>query len=139
MRLRDNLGRRGRWCQVSYVTDATVSNAADAALQRVTVAIRPRPSVVHPSVALAVTLIPRLLSEPIRLTDVAAAVHLSPDRLGRLFARDLGLSFSAYVRWSRLIRAMEVARTGGTSLTPPMRRDSPTARMPIVPFTRCSA
>ena len=30
------------------------------------------------------------------------------------FARDVGLSFPAYVRWARLIRAMEVARTGGT-------------------------
>jgi AraC-like DNA-binding protein len=41
-------------------------------------------------------------------------VHLSPDRLGRLFTRDVGLSFSAYVRWARLMRAMEIARDGGT-------------------------
>lgn len=68
----------------------------------------------HPAVSAAITLIPDLLSGPVRLTDVAAAVHLSADRLGRLFARDVGLSFPAYVRWARLIRAMEVARTGGT-------------------------
>lgn len=68
----------------------------------------------HPSVSAAIALVPELLSGPVRLTDVASAVHLSADRLGRLFARDVGLSFPAYVRWARLIRAMEVARTGGT-------------------------
>ena len=68
----------------------------------------------HPSVSAAIALMPNLLSGPVRLTDVASAVHLSADRLGRLFARDVGLSFPAYLRWARLIRAMEVARTGGT-------------------------
>ena len=68
----------------------------------------------HPSVRQAIDLLPSLLSGPVRLTDVARAVHLSPDRLGRLFARNVGLSFSAYVRWARLMRAMEVARDGGT-------------------------
>ncbi|MDO3635351.1 helix-turn-helix transcriptional regulator [Mycolicibacterium arseniciresistens] len=68
----------------------------------------------HPAVAAAVALLPDLLGGPVRLTDVASAVHLSADRLGRLFARDVGLSFPAYVRWARLIRAIEVARIGGT-------------------------
>jgi transcriptional regulator GlxA family with amidase domain len=68
----------------------------------------------HPSVRRAIDLLPSLLSGPVRLTDVAEAVHLSPDRLGRLFARDVGLSFSAYVRWARLMRAMEVVRDSGT-------------------------
>lgn len=68
----------------------------------------------HPAVSAAVALLPDLLSGPVRLTDVASTVHLSADRLGRLFARDVGLSFPAYVRWARLIRAMEVARIGGT-------------------------
>jgi transcriptional regulator GlxA family with amidase domain len=68
----------------------------------------------HPAVAAAIALVPSLLDGPVRLTDVAAEVHLSADRLGRLFARDVGLSFPAYVRWARLIRAMEVGRTGGT-------------------------
>ncbi|MCP9276551.1 helix-turn-helix transcriptional regulator [Mycolicibacterium arenosum] len=68
----------------------------------------------HPAVAAAISLIPDLLSGPVRLTDVASAVHLSADRLGRMFARDVGLSFPAYVRWARLIHAMQVARNGGT-------------------------
>lgn len=68
----------------------------------------------HSSVREAIDLLPNLLCGPVRLTDVARAVHLSADRLGRLFARDVGLSFPAYVRWARLIRTMEVARSGGT-------------------------
>lgn len=72
------------------------------------------PGETHPSVSAALTVLPDLLSGPVRLTDVARAVHLSADRLGRLFARDVGLSFPAYVRWARLIRAIEVSRVGGT-------------------------
>lgn len=68
----------------------------------------------HPSVRSAVALIPLMLAGPVRLGEVADAVHLSADRLGRLFARDIGMSFPAYVRWARLVRAIEVARGGGT-------------------------
>lgn len=68
----------------------------------------------HPSVRQAIDLLPDLLAGPVQISDVARAVHLSADRLGRLFARDVGMSFPAYVRWARLIRAMEVARGGGT-------------------------
>jgi len=92
-----------------------VEQAAEAVLLQLTGRHGPmsvEPS--HPSVRRAIDLLPNLLSGPVRLTDVARAVHLSPDRLGRLFARDVGLSFSAYVRWARLMRAMEIARDGGT-------------------------
>lgn len=98
-----------------YDESVPVTEAARAVLQQLTGRHEPmfvEPS--HPSVRRAIDLLPSLLSGPVRLTDVARAVHLSPDRLGRLFARDVGLSFSAYVRWARLMRAMEVARDGGT-------------------------
>lgn len=39
----------------------------------------------HPAVSAAIALIPDRLSGAVRLTDVASAVHLSADRLGRLF------------------------------------------------------
>jgi AraC-like DNA-binding protein len=93
-----------------------LSQAAHAILQQL-LGTEPVPSHIqapHPSVREAIDLLPNLLSGPVRLTDVAKAVHLSADRLGRMFARDVGLSFPAYVRWARLIRAMEVARHGGT-------------------------
>ncbi len=93
-----------------------LSESADAVMHQL-LGSDPMPSHIqapHPSVREAIGLLPELLSGQVRLTDVAKAVHLSADRLGRLFARDVGLSFPAYVRWARLIRAMEVARGGGT-------------------------
>ncbi|MGC7299701.1 AraC family transcriptional regulator, partial [Mycobacteroides abscessus subsp. massiliense] len=68
----------------------------------------------HESVREAIRLLPGMLTGPVRLAEVARVVHLSADRLGRMFARDTGMSFPAYVRWARLIRTIEVARTGGT-------------------------
>ena len=93
-----------------------LSDAADAVIEHLIGPDRAQPPIQapHPSVREAIDLLPDLLCGPVRLTEVARTVHLSAGRLGRLFARDVGLSFSAYVRWARLIRAMEVARGGGT-------------------------
>lgn len=71
----------------------------------------------HPGVAAARTrLQAELDSRPIRLRDLAAAVHLSESRLSHLFAQDLGITFRAYVRWLRLLRAT-AAVAQGRSLT----------------------
>jgi len=91
------------------------SEVADAVLHELVGAAALSPvSPPHPSVRRAIEVLPSLLAGPVRLTDVARTVHLSPDRLGRLFVREVGLSFSAYVRWLRLVRAMEAARGGST-------------------------
>jgi AraC-like DNA-binding protein len=98
-----------------YDQATPIEQAAEAVLRQLIGRHEPmfeEPS--HPSVRRAIDLLPSLLSGPIRLSDVAGTVHLSPDRLGRLFARDVGLSFSAYVRWARLMRATEIVRDGGT-------------------------
>ncbi len=71
----------------------------------------------HPAVAAACTrLQAELDSRPVRLRDLAAAVHLSESRLSHLFAQDLGITFRAYVRWLRLLRAT-AAVAQGESLT----------------------
>ena len=70
----------------------------------------------HPSVRIAVDLIPRLVPAPIRLTDVARTAGLSPNRLGRLFKEQVGQSFSSYVRWIRLRHAV-TSLSSGASLT----------------------
>ncbi|GLZ80122.1 putative transcriptional regulator, AraC family protein [Actinorhabdospora filicis] len=49
---------------------------------------------------------------PPSLTALAAAVAISPDRLGRLFAGHMGLSYPVWRRWIRLQRAMGAARAG---------------------------
>lgn len=74
----------------------------------------PPPADRHPGLRKAVDLLPGLVHGPVRLTQVAEAVSLSADRLGRLFAEQLGLSFPAYLRWVRLRAAMDWLRGGGT-------------------------
>jgi AraC-like DNA-binding protein len=88
--------------------------AADLAMTELVGDVR-RPgsaTAVHPSVRHSVELLPSLISEPVTLTDVAHRVHLSASRLGRLFNEQLGLSFPAYVRWTRLMCAMDHVRAG---------------------------
>lgn len=69
----------------------------------------------HPGVAAARTrLQTELDSRPVRLRDLAATVHLSESRLSHLFAQDLGITFRAYVRWLRLLRATEAVAQGRT-------------------------
>jgi AraC-like DNA-binding protein len=69
----------------------------------------------HPGVVAARTRIQAELdSSPLRLRDVAAAVHLSESRLSHLFAQDLGIKLRAYVRWLRLLRATAAVAQGRT-------------------------
>lgn len=75
---------------------------------------RPTADSWHASVLAAVELIPRLLPAPVRLTDVAQQVALSPSRLGRLFNEQVGQSFPTYVRWARLRCAVEALRDGAS-------------------------
>lgn len=91
--------------------------AADTVLTAVlgTSPIRSAPSTSHPCVHTAAALIPSLLADgPVRIDTVAAAVGISARHLGRLFARDFGLSFPAYIRWARLIHSADTMRNGGT-------------------------
>lgn len=70
----------------------------------------------HPALEHALTILPERLSGPITVTDTAALVSISPGRLGRIFNDQLQMSFSTYIRWLRLRRAMEVM-SGGATLT----------------------
>ncbi|WP_106401096.1 helix-turn-helix transcriptional regulator [Actinocorallia populi] len=64
----------------------------------------------------ALALLPELIAagRPVRLDTVAAQVGLSGSRLRHLFTEQLGLPFTACVRWARLQAAMAVVRDGGT-------------------------
>ncbi|MFI9836200.1 helix-turn-helix transcriptional regulator [Nonomuraea sp. NPDC051941] len=66
----------------------------------------------NPGLTAALEVLPRMIPGPVRLTDLAVAAGLSPSRLGHLFTAELGLSFPTYLRWTRLRRAMELARDG---------------------------
>ncbi|MEV6217391.1 helix-turn-helix transcriptional regulator [Nocardia sp. NPDC051833] len=69
----------------------------------------------HPGVAAARDRLQvELDSRPIRLHDLAAAVHLSESRLSHLFAEALGITFRAYVGWLRLLQATAAVAQGRT-------------------------
>ena len=56
------------------------------------------------------------LASPIRLQEVAQAVHLSPGRFRHLFVAQTGTSFRAWLLWARTEAAIAAA-TKGTSWT----------------------
>ncbi|MFI9843662.1 helix-turn-helix transcriptional regulator [Nonomuraea sp. NPDC051941] len=68
----------------------------------------------HPALRQAADLVHQGTVGPLRLADVAAQVRMSPSRLGHLFSEQLGLPFTAYVRWARLRAAMETVQKGGS-------------------------
>lgn len=77
--------------------------------------VRPhRPAPTPPTVIAATEAIRLLLHGPVRIGDVAGQVGVSPDHLGRLFRRHLGLTFPAFVRWQRLMAAAAEVRAGAT-------------------------
>ncbi|CAM3223685.1 AraC family transcriptional regulator [Tsukamurella hominis] len=71
---------------------------------------------VHPYVRSALDVVARRRSEALSLTAVAAEIGVSASHLSRLWRRDLGLAFPAWVRWSRL-RAMAEKVRDGASIT----------------------
>ncbi|MCX7775511.1 MAG: helix-turn-helix domain-containing protein [Rectinemataceae bacterium] len=53
--------------------------------------------------------------EPVGLTDLAAAVHLSPEHLSRLLSNTTGEGFAALLASIRIVRAEELLREGCTA------------------------
>ncbi|MFI2476231.1 helix-turn-helix transcriptional regulator [Nocardia xishanensis] len=71
----------------------------------------------HPAVAEVLRLLPeRISAGPVRLAELARAVHLSESRLAHVFSAELGLPFRPYLRWLRMQRAAELL-VAGHSLT----------------------
>lgn len=95
-------------------TDATPSEIADQILGRLTGAGTLNEMTLHPALRQAVAVLPTMIDHTVHLGQLAAAVGLSASRLGHLFSDELGLPFRPYVRWARLQRAIDHARSGGT-------------------------
>lgn len=64
-----------------------------------------RPSV-HPQLRQAMDFVSSRVPDHIDVASVADAVALSPDYLGRLCRQQAGVSFSATIRWERLVTAV---------------------------------
>lgn len=67
---------------------------------------------VDPRIARATEVIAARLAQPLSLADVAGEVGLSPSRLRHLFVAETGVSFRAYLLWTRLNRALELGFSG---------------------------
>jgi len=67
-------------------------------------------------IELALKLIRKRLAGPIALEDIAADVHLSPDRFRHLFMKEMGVGFRPYLLWLRLDFAL-TTYVAGSNLT----------------------
>jgi AraC-like DNA-binding protein len=65
-----------------------------------------RPASVHPQLRHAIDVVSSQVPHPVDVASVARIVALSPDYLGRLCKRQTGVSFSATIRWARLVTAV---------------------------------
>jgi AraC-like DNA-binding protein len=65
-----------------------------------------RPRSVHPQLRQAIEVVSSRVPDHIDVASVAGAVALSPDYLGRLCKQQTGVSFSATIRWERLVTAV---------------------------------
>ncbi len=108
---------------VAPLAAAYAADASDAELIRLAkIAIADlsgtpaRPGATDPRVLRAIEHIRDHIDEPISLSSVAAAVHLSPGRLRHLFVNETGVSCKAYILWERLNVALALG-FGGTSWT----------------------
>jgi AraC-like DNA-binding protein len=61
---------------------------------------------VHPQLRQAIEVVSSRVPDHIDVASVAGAVALSPDYLGRLCKKQTGVSFSATIRWERLVTAI---------------------------------
>jgi AraC-like DNA-binding protein len=64
----------------------------------------------------AIDLLHEQLGETVTLSEIARAVHLSPERFRHLFLQETGIRFRPYVLWLRLELAM-ASYAAGNSLT----------------------
>ena len=64
------------------------------------------PRSVHPQLRQAIEVVSSRVPDHVDVAAVAGAVALSPDYLGRLCKQQTGISFSATIRWERLVTAV---------------------------------
>ncbi len=97
-------------------SNAELIALARAAIATVSGAVPEPTTIPDARIARTVELIRARLGGKIALSEMAAAVHLSPERFRHLFMTETGVGFRAYLSWQRLERAL-AAYVGGESLT----------------------
>jgi AraC family transcriptional regulator len=97
-------------------TDAELIALARAAIAALAGSTHAPKQQLDPRIADSVERIRQSLSGPIPLNEMAAAVHLSPDRFRHLFMKETRVGFRAYVLWLRLACSL-AAYVAGSTLT----------------------
>lgn len=67
-----------------------------------------------PRVLAAVEFIRQRVNQPVTLTEVAKAAHLSPSRFRHLFVQETGMPLRTYVLWRRLLHVWVLLMQGET-------------------------
>jgi AraC-like DNA-binding protein len=70
------------------------------------------PRSVHPQLRQAIEYVSSQVPDHVDVASVATAVALSPDYLGRLCKQQTGVSFSATIRWARLLTSLRYVAAG---------------------------
>lgn len=70
-----------------------------------------------PRLSAAIAWIGESIRTPIRIAEVADAVHVSESHLAHLFAEQIGVPLRRYVLWRRLRAALELAMRGASLTT----------------------
>jgi AraC family transcriptional regulator len=97
-----------------HASDAQLIALASAAITRLSDGpALGRTSLDH-RIELAVDLVRKQLDRVVQLSEIAAAVHLSPERFRHLFMEQTGVRFRAYVLWLRLEIALGTFVDGKT-------------------------
>jgi AraC-like DNA-binding protein len=91
--------------------DATLAAEARGAVSLLAGAAS-APDRVDPRIERAIVWTRDRLATPISLADAAAVAHLSPSRFRHLFVAQTGVSFRAYLLWSRVAAAMAAGMNG---------------------------
>ena len=95
----------------SRASDATLVESAQAIVGLLAGHV-PEVDAVDPRITRALDWIRGHLDGPITLGQVAGVAHLSPSRFRHLFVAQTGISFRAYVLWSRVSAGMVAAMAG---------------------------
>jgi AraC family transcriptional regulator len=103
-------------CYQDRVADDVLVAAAHAAIATIAGATTAPTKPPDARIALAVELIRKRLGDAVALSEIAAAVHLSPDRFRHLFIEETGVAFRPYILWQRLECSL-AAYVAGKSLT----------------------
>ena len=77
------------------------------------VSASPSPARLSPAVEQTVRELPILMTSKVFMVQLAGRVGLGPEQLSDLFAREVGISVRAYIRWLRLRRAVEILMQRG--------------------------